>query len=215
MKFRSLIAAALALLVGASAQASISFVVNADQLLSSSSIVIPDGSAVFIVAATNGTFVTPTPGDYTVGSSWGNVTNTDLIIYAVGSRTESGEQGVVDSTPTLTLGNGWATGDELALYWFPTITYSAGGTVLTGGAGYGTFNSSSTGDDASDWVTPANSTSGYNLLYLTPGGALLGPGNDVGTFGTVTSVPEPSTFALLGGVLALGAILRRRLASTA
>jgi len=208
-------------MAGASAQATISFIVNGDDLLSVGNIRIPNGSAVFIVAATNGTFVTPTPGDYTVGSSWGNITNTDLIVYAAGSTTEnggSGNESVIDTNPTLTLGNGWTTGDELALYWFPTITYSAGGTILTGGAGYGTFNASSNdggSGDAALWVTPTNGTSDANLLYLTPGGFALGPSTDVGNFGTVTSVPEPSTFALLGGVLALGAILRRRLAATA
>jgi hypothetical protein len=213
MKLRSLAATALILLTGASAQASISFVVNADQLLNVGNIVIPNGSAVFIVAATSGTFATPPAGTYTQGSSWTVGGDTDLVIYAVGSITESGEQGVVDTTPTLSLGNGWSVGDELALYWFPTITYSAGGTVLTGGASFGTFNSSSVGDDAPAWITPPNGSSAYGLYYLTPGGNLLGPGNDVGTFGTVTGVPEPSTFALIGGVLALGAVLRRRLAA--
>jgi hypothetical protein len=214
MKPRFFLAAALVFLACVPARATISFVVNADQLLNVGNIVIPDGAAVFIVAATSGGFSNPVAGNYTPGSSWTVGGNTDLVIYAVGSETESGEQGVVDSNPTLTLGNGWVAGDQLALYWFPSITYSALGTVLTNGTGFGTFNSSSTGDDAPDWVTPPNGSSDWNLLYLTPGGNLLGPGNDVGKFGTIGAVPEPSTFALIGGVLALGLVLRRRLAAT-
>jgi hypothetical protein len=112
---------------------------------------------------------------------------------------------------------GWAGGDPLAIYWFPGTSIVSNSITLSGGEIFGTFNNKSGGTSPAPslWVTPSSTSSGYVLAFLNAeASGNIGNGNDVGSFGTVTAVPEPSTFALLGGVLALGAVLRRRLAAT-
>ena len=90
------------------------------------------------------------------------------------------------------------------------ITFNLGGNVATGNEiGILAFNTSTTstiGDDpykvfTNDWLVAAD---GANLS-LTGGGPFTGA-----SILPSTVVPEPSSYALLGGLLALGCVMLRR-----
>jgi hypothetical protein len=178
---------------------------------------IPDGMAIFVVALTSGSsFAAPIPGNITTGSDWGGSSN-DIVIwsFAANGTETGGSPGEMENlSPQLTYAEfpGWGFGDKLAVFWLPAVAYSGSGTTISVGNTYGEFSYFSSGDDAADWTTPSDPSFNYGLNYLTPNGDVFGPGNDVGTFGTVTSVPEPAVFGLTAGVMALGAgmVYRRK-----
>jgi hypothetical protein len=213
MRSRVLIALACFFAACVSARASITFEFDGDLVATTANdtIGVPDGMAVFVVALLSGnTFATPTPGTFSVGSDWGGSDN-DVVIWSFSTNGNSnfGTNGVLQETTTVSLASfpGWAEGDPLAVYWLPAVSYGNGGgnsTILNAGNSYGTFGYTSSGSDASSWTTPADPTSFYTLAYATPNAQIFPTGDDVGTFGTVTSVPEPAVAGLAAGVLALG-----------
>jgi hypothetical protein len=228
MRFRALILAVLGLAaVSAQAAVSVSFQINAGLLSTNATLLVgvPDGTAIMIAAATNGTAFAPlTPGSYTSDTVWGSGGNTDVVIWTTtaNGNNEFGENGYSDNTTvSLSLASftGWSGGDPLAIYWFPGTGLGNNTISLSNGAVYGTFNNSSPGTNPNPatWVTPSSTSSGYVLAFLNsaadPGN--LGSGDDIGHFGTVGTVPESATFALLGGVSALGYSLYRRRQRTA
>jgi len=225
MKFRSLLLLVFVLATAsAHAGVNISFQINGDNLTTDSTLLvgIPDGTAIMIAAATNGTTFAPlTPGTYASDTVWGTGPDTDVVIWETSANGtfQYGVPGsITNTTISLNLASftGWAGGDPLAIYWFPGTSIVSNSITLSGGEIFGTFNNSSAGTipNPASWVTPSSTSSGYVLAFLNAeASGNIGTGNDVGTFGHVTSVPEPSTFALLGGVLALGAVLRRRIAA--
>lgn len=90
------------------------------------------------------------------------------------------------------------------------INYNLAGNIAQGNEiGILVFNTSTTstvGGDAydiytNDWFVPADGANGS----LTGGGPFQGA-----AFGSSTVVPEPSSYALLGGLLALGCVMLRR-----
>jgi hypothetical protein len=104
-------------------------------------------------------------------------------------------------------GVNFANGPSVAL---AGVTYDLGGNVATGNEiGVLVFDNSTTstvGGDAyqiytNDWLAPAD---GANAS-LTGAGPYTGA-----AFGTSAVVPEPSSYALLGGLLALGCVMLRR-----
>lgn len=66
-------------------------------------------------------------------------------------------------------------------------------------------------DEEVQAVAPAGTVAvNFYLLNVNPGGAAPAAGNVYFDNITATQVPEPSTFALLGGLAALGVVMYRR-----
>jgi hypothetical protein len=142
----------------------------------------------------------------------------DTILAAGGFNDDGGTQEVFTTLAT-TLGT---QGDNLAILWFPQITYSQYKSDILTVAGdyFGTYTPSPVGevptDGGSAWVVPASGQ--INLDFFTANSD--GGGNEPASDGyaddqVISAVPEPSSFAMVG----LGSLLflmgMRRLRSQA
>ncbi len=85
-----------------------------------------------------------------------------------------------------------STGDQLAVVWFPTLSFSSDFS-LTNGTSYGLF----TVNSSTDWQVPA-------------GGGAISPVVPIGSMASLTAIPEPSTYAMLAGLATLGFAVGRR-----
>jgi hypothetical protein len=148
-----------------------------------------------------------TPGSFVSGN--------DLVLAAGGFNNNGG------TNETLTAFNVTGTsptGDEIALRWFPQITYAdyTLGAKPTAGEYFGTYNPSGGNPDGGDtWTVPsAGSLIGLDFYTTnTDGGGTQDPSEGVASYqveGT-SAVPEPSTYALMGlGLLLMFFVARRR-----
>ena len=124
------------------------------------------------------------PGQsFTAGSTFGNYTvlGTSSTINAAGANS------VLSAGITYELGGNIATGNEIGVLVFEnsTTSYVAGDTYLL---------------YTNNWLIPADGVnSGLQVGPFTGAAALSG-----------TVVPEPSSYALLGGLLALACVMLRR-----
>jgi hypothetical protein len=224
MKFRTLTILLGSLLLGRAAQGAVTFEIGADWLTANSSnnSGLPDGSVIFFVAdTTNSGFSAPSLGHMSVGSLWGGSTN-DVVLaeFAANGNSNFGTAGVQDTvisnlnysnftTTTIpTLAANVAPGDDVALFWFSSISDTNSDTLITGNAVYGYFDTLSTGSDAASWVLPNDVTTGTNFNFASSNAQIFPTGSDVARF--ATTIPEPSTYALIGGLCALGFTKFRR-----
>jgi hypothetical protein len=157
------------------------------------------------IAGGNSTFLISDGGDgfdfdatiagltFAVGSSLGS-TNDTVFAYNA-SQAFPGDTFVISGNANFSnTSGGLSSGSEFALFLFDGVTGSSVTTV--GGEAFG-FHT------GANWTVPANDAGTYSFgAQFTP---LAGP---VGAPGTV--VPEPSSYALLGGLLALGCVMLRR-----
>ncbi len=175
--------------------------------LSTSTSTVPDNSLWLLIVdvSNNGfqagtTLTLPKVTSLTVGSTLG----ADDTVIASGG-TVSGGFPNFNAKAQLSLSNFDASSylnDKYALIWFDTLTSSATTTGPNGGQHYGLVTDVS-------WVMPASNTgtftfgggAGNPVTLSSPGQATL----------QVSTVPEPSTYVLLGtGLLTTFALLRRR-----
>jgi hypothetical protein len=113
----------------------------------------------------------------------------DYTILGTGAVNNAGPSGYVAMAGiTYNLGGNVATGNEIGVLVFDNSTVST-----VGGDSYSIYTN--------NWLAPAD---GVNAS-LTGAGPYTGA-----AFGTSTVVPEPSSYALLGGLLALGCVMLRR-----
>ena len=120
---------------------------------------------------------------FTQGTAIGNYT----VIGTAGIN-PAGSSSALTAGITFNLGGNVATGNEIGILAFNTST-----TSTIGGDPYKVFTN--------DWLVAAD---GANLS-LTGGGPFTGA-----SILPSTVVPEPSSYALLGGLLALGCVMLRR-----
>ena len=175
-----------------------SVVANASVTISGTSIVstaisgdaaglfVASNSATFDVSLFNGVGALPFPTSFDTG--------TDIFGYTVlGSAVinAAGPNGVLGSGVTYNLGGRVATGNEIGVLSFATSTETA-----IAGDSYSIFTGG--------WTVPSD---GANLSLTGTGAPAVG----IAAAGTGTvAVPEPSAFATLAGICALGFVMLRR-----
>jgi len=187
--------------------------IGGSQLLQSDgSTPVADGMLVQLLADTTGTFGAPTATSFT-----GTDPNELVLWSGTISAASVGSAGGFSGQAILTLGGLGAaenTGDYLLLRWFPTLSLSA--SAPGAGTTYGQFDNSnsSTADSASGsdipWQIPATAAQPYTLNYLSVSKGGDEP-NSAGVANlTVAPVPEPSSFSMMAGAFAVGAVFLAR-----
>lgn len=139
---------------------------------------------------------TVTPGNF--------VSGTNFVLAAGGFNTNGGTNETLTSFNVTT----GTTGDELALRWFPQITYAQyqGGTLTLSGQYFGSYAPSpqgSTPDGGSVWTLPASGQT-ISLNFFTSNSDFGGSQAPSAGYASsqITSVPEPSALAMIGLSLA-------------
>ncbi len=206
---------AAAAFLTASAQATLTLNLTAGILYQSNGTTpVPDGTLLQIIASTtDNSFTAPSASSFVGGSS----DDTVVASYALNHNTVGSAGGDFHSI-VLTLSGNWTAGDQLLLRWWPTLTTSSSspGANTT----YGQFRTDAVENGSTTaWVTPADGQT-VNLNFLdTAAGGTEPNGNGQGSTNgaaSLTVVPEPSTYGMLGmGIVAGGVYLARRRKVTA
>ena len=163
-KHAILLALGLIILPAVKTFATVGLQISAETLRTAGgSSLMPAGGLVILVTTTNGTtFGGPTATSFASGPG-------DIEI----ARWSLGAAGVFsDGVENISLSGGVASGQALALYWFPTLTINA--SVPGGGITYGYYRDSSpngptgTGVDGGDpWFIPPDGTAGWSPFLAT------------------------------------------------
>ncbi|MGV3658875.1 MAG: hypothetical protein ACO1TE_01785 [Prosthecobacter sp.] len=220
-----LLCSLVGLFASTQAEASISFLIQADELNNSAGTGPMAKTGLFLLVAStagDGFAVASSNtinGDVStaIGTSLSSLTGGDDRIVFKGALGYPSADGVLDAnTGSLNLSSvtGWTTGDSLALLWFPDVAGNA--STIPANSSYGFYTRATAADGTSAWVTPSDPTSNYLLGFFTQDGAELSPGPgaanpaSAGNATLVTGVPEPSR-AVLGMMgMAVLALRRRR-----
>lgn len=195
--------AALALTAISQANVTINFA--GGEFLDSGGNPMTDGGLIILLATgVDGSFAPPTatafvdPSDISLGSF--AINHLDLAAGLI-------------ANPTPPLSNGLATGQQIMVRWFPTLTTAA--TTPGAGTSYGqyTYTIANTDSTAADWMIPGDGVTVDPTFLTTSLGGSLPNNAGLATLqipGGVSAIPEPSTYALLGGLATLGLVAFRR-----
>lgn len=179
--------------------------IDAETLRDAAGALFPTAGLIVLTAATEGTFLGPTPTSFTTGSEI-EIARWDLSAWATPGA-------LSDSTTDLFFSGAWDEGDPLRLYWYPTLTIDSLAPIS--GAAYGEYSDLFGIDESDPWITPAES--GVLNLHLgtTDASALLLPGSLAPAVGQANQVvaavvPEPGTAVYGLATIAVLALRRRR-----
>jgi len=180
--------------------------IDAETLRDAAGGLFPVSGLVVLTAATEGTFLGPTP------TSFGN--GSEIVISKWDLSTWGTAGALSDIAANLSLSGNWDPGDALRLYWYPTLTLNSTAPGL--GTEYGTYTDAVGIDGSAPWITPSQSSSIGLILATTDASQLLQPGSVNPASGlashTVTDavapVPEPGTAGF--GLACLAALAARR-----
>jgi hypothetical protein len=213
MKLRPLLLATM-LGFAASAEATVSFLIDGDLLKTSLGEAAPQSTLFLLVASTtNSSFGPISPGaSLDVGSI---LDGDDDVVLFRGDLTAYGVDGVLSTSVTgINFANfaNFGPGDSLALYWFPTLTTAS--TTIDPGTTYGVYTSTIPVDGSAAWIAPADGTTDHFLFFYTQDGSELSPGAEASNpasagNASLTVVPEPASM-LLFGLAGLGMMTVRR-----
>ena len=188
------------LLVAGTAQATVTLNISAGTLSNANgSIPMADGQLIQLIASQGDAVFAPAlSGSFPVeGGAICGIGSDDILVksfplISFGAGNESAPI-VFNLTPAIS-------GKAAILRWFPTLAASA--LSATDGTAYGEYRDSSFILPTSDgtYALTFATVSGFGLLSDTLGRATL----------TISSIPEPSTYALLGGLAVLGLATWRR-----
>jgi hypothetical protein len=146
-------------------------------------------------------------GNISVGASI-NPGGTDIVLAQLAV---SSTPGLLNSSITLALSGNWAPGDQLAIYWIPSLTLDTPNVGAT--VSYGMYTDPTGLGGSEPWVTPIDGST-YGSMYFSTTGANFNMNAAAGTgfadFTTIPAVPEPAAAALVSAALALGLVARRR-----
>jgi hypothetical protein len=206
---KTLVAALLGLSLGAaSSHATVNLSLYGGVLRDGSGTALADGGLLVLVASTTDSiFSAPLPDvSISVGSLFGG---DDQIVglFSI-SADNSGMTGGYGSLLNLNYSGNLTAGDNLQLYWFPTLTTAS--TSFGSYTPYGAYRTDAiaSGSDIA-WVLPSDGAS-VALNFFT---SSSGFGTEADSLGnaSLSTIPEPATtVALLGGAAALFVAFRRR-----
>jgi hypothetical protein len=178
----------------------------------SASSYLPTNSLVLLISNTGeSSFQAASLNHYVTGDD--SIVDAFPMAYNAGNSTVPEVEATITGTFGVTLpgGGDLAQGDELALRWFPNITYTqyTQGILPAANNAYGTYTSGTNAYDGGDeWVAPANGDDS-DLVFNTDAAGGTQSEND-GYASSIIAVPEPASFPLVAGALALGALILRK-----
>lgn len=187
-----------------------------DEVQNSTGGLVSTGTLALLVIDTDGNGFT-TPGANASAALNSYIVPGDDYISWVGDFS-GGSTGVFYGALSFSIGSvDIPTNANFAIYWFPTLTTAD--TTIAGGTSYGYYTSSNATQFGSDsaWNTGASDSAILNINAFTVDNTgtlttnpLVGGLPDTSLKATLTTVPEPATWALLTAGLTTVTIFRRR-----
>lgn len=192
---------------------SVTFNIDAESLKTSGGTpMAPSGLVILVVSTADAIFGGPTAGSFVSGDD-AIVKSWDLTVGGGGGGFGNGIlSGTTGSIPLANI-SGWDPGDPLQMYWFPTLTLSSPSPGA--GTSYGQYRDPVGIDTSEVWTTYTPFPFGFrNLKFFTSDATFNSPGTNPAVAGnaSLTTVPEPSAYAMVFGMFCFaGALVKRGL----
>jgi len=187
----------------------VDFSMEAEVLKTSGGAPMPTSGLAILVASTlDASFGGPTDISFASGSDDIELKRWDL---SAGFNTP----GVLAATSgSLLLSGNWDATDPVQLYWFPTLTLAS--SAPGAGTSYGQYRDAVGGFQPGGqiWTTPSAGNTRFLKFFTSDATVLSAGGNSPASAGnaSLTTVPEPSEYAMVFGMFCFaGALIRRSL----